>query len=87
MSYRHSGFPPCPPEAFEYEDDVTPEALQQLRDEVSKDRRIRAALKAAAEQIAKSMTDSLPRLEMEFKEAEEKARKAKDKAYAGAGMI
>jgi hypothetical protein len=28
---RNTGFPPCPPEAYEYDDDVTPAAVEQLR--------------------------------------------------------
>ncbi len=30
---NRDGLPPCPPEAYEYDDDVTPEAIAQLRAE------------------------------------------------------
>jgi hypothetical protein len=29
--HRYEGSPPCPPEAFQYDDDVTPEGIAQLR--------------------------------------------------------
>jgi hypothetical protein len=33
--HDHQATPPCPPEAFAYDDDVTPAAVQQLRDEAA----------------------------------------------------
>ncbi len=32
---RGGTLPPCPPEAYNYEDDVTPEAIAQLRAEAN----------------------------------------------------
>jgi hypothetical protein len=33
---RHRGNNACPVEAFEYEDDITPDAVKQLRDEADR---------------------------------------------------